>query len=988
MVAMSAVARAGTITDGVAKPMSFTSWHGTANQYDRILAAGRVSSHNIGSAAVSYVADTPDSAIMVEYVRDHPAVPTKLPYVTPVHLAGKTYVYTQGKHLPDVIRPRMLAFMSPLINGGANPAKADGNDVQAVEGRLSNICSMEEITITPWIIKCVDEFITETLDQMDVSENSLLPVGVDVIRDRQFRPSQRLLLDQADVGDTRDRVAAFIKSECYMMINDPRIISTMPANLKRDFSRFIYPLQDKFKAVRWYAFGKTPREIESHLAVMLSRAQGCVETDFSRWDGRVNNVNRYLELRFLLRAFNWRYHGEIREAHKSHYNQRAKLGSVTYFTWWARLSGSVATALFNGVGNAFVTFCMHRRLGRAPGEAYIRIGIAGGDDGVAVIDSPNEAVQMVEIADELGHKIEANFRPRGSYVTFLSRDFGKNTWFGFPNSCTCLYRQLDKLHMAPNLKGLPVGLEAQSKAIQKAMSIVMTDSQTPILGDWAVRVMEIFLALDDEERSRYGYRANGPNTLSSWWSQYDSSVQFTNETEHWMYEKLEEELARHHVDLDCSHFFDHILNATSIDDMLAVPMIIPDMDPQAKGYGPIVVATGTENNLERTWMSYISPPDAPVHRKGKGSYWSYSYIHWKSALAKRQRGKKYVFGENTVGHGLPTSGARKLGVMLLDFVLRYDVDILVYVGAGSEAGKTTAADMALGLLEFTPVEVIHLIDPHLHTNHALPDAIVQHATKATPDLMRRIMRSHNGHKVVGLFSDIRTLTDGIPENENVRRDMSTQIELWKALEQPHGRGLVAETFDVPACLKHRALYGDDGEDFMVPIGDETSIVVQPWTRSITTEVRIHSPCYPGLAKWNSIEHEQTMLYYCCGRLANAFCFADQPPGFCPCQGTWEEHAKTCPFGTGCRCAFCLQERVYMYEHLGKIDPSHFQKILDRACKTIAQITIRSKSDAVIKRDRDRQSPEVQPPAAGAARAQMENAEKEEDGGTNVPPNNE
>lgn len=479
----------------------------------------------------------------------------------------------------------------------------------------------------------------------------------------------------------------------------------------------------------------------------------------------------------------------------------------------------------------------------------------------------------------------------------------------------------------------------------------MTDAQTPFLGDWACKVMDIFLALPPEERGRYGFRSDSPNTLKSWWSQYDTSVQFTNLREPWMYEQLEEGLARKGLDLDPHHFAEAIGNAETIEDMLALPTIAPDPKPKAKGYGPIAVATGTEQNPNWSWMSYTNPPDQPKHRQPtKSQGWTDGYGGWLELYQKRQR-KRYDYASGDLtGHDLPTSGARKLGVMLLDFVLRYNVSILVYVGAGSEAGKTTASDMALGLLRATTVETVYLIDPHLQVIDRLPQSVIQLREEASPKLMRKIVKMHNGHRRVGLFSDIRTLTEGEVTDKNVRSDMELQYKLWQAMERPDG--VTGEKLDVAGCLKHRALYEDENE-FLVPsVG--AHVVIQPWTRAITTEVRIHAAALPEVAPWNSEKHEQVMLYYCCSRLGDSFGFADTKVGHCVCNGTWTEHASTCVFGDGCGCAFCLQERVYMYEHLDKISPHEFQKILDQACRPIAAITARTKADNVPERDSKQQ----------------------------------
>ena len=170
-------------------------------------------------------------------------------------------------------------------------------------------------------------------------------------------------------------------------MTDPRAISQIEGPVKLAYSQFIYALSDALKGFEWYAFGKTPRKIAERIAQLCFRAESHADnTDYSRQDGRVNEVVRLFERMLMLALFHPSFHVEMLKLMRSQTGLRARTTfGVKYDTGYARASGSPETSAFNTILNAFIAylaFRMTRVDGRylKPEEAWARLGIYGGDD--------------------------------------------------------------------------------------------------------------------------------------------------------------------------------------------------------------------------------------------------------------------------------------------------------------------------------------------------------------------------------------------------------------------------------------------------------------------------------------------------------------------------------------------------------------------------------------------------------------------------------
>jgi hypothetical protein len=416
-------------------------------------------------------------------------------------------------------KPMLRTFMDPIVDAAYCPVNTRAAEENAVQGRVLAPQRSINCQLTPFLIQAMDEFIEELFPD----PGHLFPLSVDEVYERQARPSQRQILQRAETTEyDHATFSSFIKREAYGKVTDERLITTLPGPLKRDYSRYLYAIADHLKEQYWYAFGKPPCRIAELVAVTCENASTAGMTDFTRMDGHVSKILRYLEVKLLTRAFKQDYVPEVLRLHEMQLNAKCyTTHGVKYNVGTARGSGSPETSAFNSVATAFISF-LARRMTKvdghfiAPAAAYQNIGMVGGDDGLI----PDINVRkFTRAASMVGQIVKIELIKRGELgVNFLSRYYGPNVWYGDPNSMCDLKRQLAKFHTMVGLA------EPAVKALQKARSYYLTDANTPIIGPLCKMLIK---ELDED----YGDRAD---QHERWWDRYDREVQFPNDHEPWM----------------------------------------------------------------------------------------------------------------------------------------------------------------------------------------------------------------------------------------------------------------------------------------------------------------------------------------------------------------------------------------------------------------------------------------------------------------------
>jgi hypothetical protein len=424
------------------------------------------------------------------------------------------------------------------------------------------------------------------------------PVDDDEVMRRQHRPTQRRILADAEARYPERKVSMFSKVEAYPNVKPPRPISVMDSVDKREYSKFLYAFEAVMKHQPWYAFSKTPRDIAARVVDVLEFANMATNTDFSKFDGHGSNVMRELEQRILLRAFRTRHHAKLLELHRAQFNLKAYgTFGTQYQTRFARASGSPETSLFNSLVNAFVSFLALRMTKKdgvylSPEEAFSRLGIYGGDDGLTADVKPDI---LRNAATMLGQELATTPVQRGELgIVFLARVYSPDVWFGDENTCCDVPRQLAKFHVTPRLNS---NVTPTMKLLEKVRCFLLTDENTPIIGDYCVAVSNAHGKI----LSKHPDLA----PVTTWLSNWEKEHQYKNDDAMWMVSYVQSVLP----EFDFKRFEAWVQSGLSVDQLMRPPMF---QEPVlAKSSEPVVL----DGDVLPIGAVINEPPVRPEERK-------------------------------------------------------------------------------------------------------------------------------------------------------------------------------------------------------------------------------------------------------------------------------------------------------------------------------------------------------------------------------------
>lgn len=509
---------------------------------------------------------------------------------------------------PDVdAKPGMSAFMTPLLHGGFVPDACEGNDRRYVDKRILEMRS-KDLPIDSFMVRTMEEFVSFLIPE-DV-KHTLHPVDLDEVFERQNRPSQRAILHAADHGLHVREVKSFMKREAYGRVNDPRGISTINGADKRDYSMFMYSYKDNVMKVQsWYAFGKSPRQVAERVAEVAQSARTMCNHDMERMDGRKGNVLAFFKRMAMTRAFHPSYHNQLIEIINGLERQPAHTPhGVHYKTNLEQLSGSPDTSDSNTQDTAYIAYLTYRYMGYKPLEAWCRLGVYGGDDGVSADMEPKMAMKASTRVGQVLKLEPVAYGERG--VTFLSRHYGPGVWFGDTNSCCDIKRQLAKIHLTVNL---PSNVTPATKLREKAFAYALTDANTPVIGEFVRKVLEIYPTSSEQFK----------NELGIWGVEMDAERQYVNKHDEWMDDLLDSQLP----DFDVRSFREWIGGATS-GTILSPPGFAPPLPPNPK---PGIVAVDGDIVVPRS----VEP--APAGTDGQNSTRADGKAHYRARKPRPER---------------------------------------------------------------------------------------------------------------------------------------------------------------------------------------------------------------------------------------------------------------------------------------------------------------------------------------------------------------
>jgi hypothetical protein len=510
------------------------------------------------------------AAVLTRYVRALDPNPRE-PYVFPVREAVRRYQFVDNAHdFDEAAKPCGHAFMSPFIHAGYAPDKTLGNEKRSIQARLENVRGDAEVT--PFLSRCINEFIQFVLP----IEHLLSPVSLEAVQDKQSKPSQRRIIDDAELRphDYSNLVKTFQKDERYGKIADPRNITTFDGPVKVQYSQCIISVTDHLNEIRdnvpWRAASLTPRETAQAVASVAERHDSILLSDISRMDGRLCEVARVLERRFLLRAFKVEHHASVLFLHAHQFNNLGRGAFGTYYEQgFSRGSGSPETEVFNSLFSAFTAYFAKRLTRLSPNVSYHTLGLYLGDDGF----SPGLTLEQGQRAAKLvGMVMTGNvvYRSNLDNIKFLARIYSPNIWYGDLSSMCDLKRQLSKFHTSCRLPSeyapQPNNVSCVDILVEKSRSYFLSDANTPIIGPFVSKV--VLLAEGRKER---------PDLVdvTPWHTRVSVADQYPNDFGDWMLDVLHETLLIGTI--EC--FSQFLSEAVDLDCLLSPPLLEEPSEP-------------------------------------------------------------------------------------------------------------------------------------------------------------------------------------------------------------------------------------------------------------------------------------------------------------------------------------------------------------------------------------------------------------------------
>lgn len=440
-------------------------------------------------------------------------------------------------------KPSMRPITTPLVDQPAlGPAIGKNADEASIKGRVD---APRNLRVPPSkYVAYANEFRSQVVRRFGIG----VPWTVAQVLEEQNSAAQKgryNTVRETISLQSGNKLAAFVKHEAYGAPNAPRNITTCSPEITTLMSTYTYAFKNAvLKSCKFYAPGMTPDEIVAEMAKIV--ANGAVTTDFNRFDG---SISEWLQHNIVAATYaRWirpEHRPEFKRYFKGVFTKRARTqNGVRYDAGSGTRSGSPITTDGNTLINGFVYYCAARVLGKAPNDAISSIGLLCGDDGISPrMVGKVEALKLV--CTDLGLSVAVSEQECGPYQ-FCGRYFIDPTIV--PDSFQDPVRTIAKIHLSASM-----GVTREQAAANKAAGYMVTDAKTPLIGDWARRVLEITQlaprSLSHEER----YKMNHA------WPQTDAELILDHVAGLLGLTRAEIEQRR-----------EAIRNATSLDDMPAV----------------------------------------------------------------------------------------------------------------------------------------------------------------------------------------------------------------------------------------------------------------------------------------------------------------------------------------------------------------------------------------------------------------------------------
>jgi hypothetical protein len=519
--------------------------------YSRVLTT-KMSTAHVGNCVKNEVTEADSLQVLVDYYGRKQSDTGPIVYAP----NERVHRYTPSfAPLEEESKPAIVPFMQPLVGPAYCAMLSRSMEAAAIETRVESVRS--DVRVFPPDIAA---WVTEFIHHIYPAPNTVRMYTDEEVWERQNRPEQRRLISAAipcEDDDSRN-ATGMLKAEAHGEVQDVRIITIIETDDKVEYSKVIYALQAELKRVHWYAFGKTPRDIAETVADIASTEDEVHLHDCSRMDGHKAAVVRGMEDELIMWTIVLDERERALKAAKKHRKLRVRMDKGAVFeSEDGQSSGAADTAYFNTILNAVMAYCALRRLGFSAQNAWRLLGLYGGDDGFS---RRINSATLSETGRAFGQVIVTDTVRKGECIKFLARVYGPGVWWGEPDSMCDIRRQAMKFHTT---KAMRPGVTPVDKLLQKALSFMATDANTPLIGPLVRR------ALDLRPRN---HKLVTDRAVARWGDQYSDDVQYPNAPGDWMMDELHRALPEFQYDafvaaVDSARFIDDLLNLPTYHDI-------------------------------------------------------------------------------------------------------------------------------------------------------------------------------------------------------------------------------------------------------------------------------------------------------------------------------------------------------------------------------------------------------------------------------------
>jgi hypothetical protein len=529
---------------------------------------GKITNASVASAISE---NGPESRLWTVYLRSQPRPTEDLRIIdaTRTRSANVAQFLVSDPYDPDA-KDMMVPFMNDLIQGvGFSHANTRDNELVGILKRVVEVRS--DVQMNGHIYR----YVLEYLEQLSQGRRHFLhPVDPEDVIAGAKNERARAIYEDGDLQTEPEApvLRTFGKAEMNAELKPMRNITTYPGFQKLSAAPYAQALSKYIGSIEmahpsglihgFYAGGMKPVGIAYAITSICLGADFINQSDYSKMDGTISPCLRTFDTMLMCHLFAPQYHSDIRAVLRRTRSQSAVTrNGVFYQTGTGQGSGCMFTSIIQTLRSDFNIFLASRYQDpdHSALEAFIRPRLLLGDDAVIAGLHPDS---LVRSSQSLGLKVKTCIVGRGeSGVSFLSRNYGPGIWNGDASSCCTVVRAMGNFTRTTKSNTLA----PEEKLVSKALSLWLTDANTPGVGPFVCKVLELAAAEDV---------APGPD-MDSWWSQWSKDEQYPNENDdNWMDSCIP-------LWLDFTSLYAEVGRATCLNDMLHLsacgeqPIILP-----------------------------------------------------------------------------------------------------------------------------------------------------------------------------------------------------------------------------------------------------------------------------------------------------------------------------------------------------------------------------------------------------------------------------